>query len=189
MKTRVILIVIFTSLFVTCSLFPQGFQPPAKGKAVVYFARVTGWGGAVNFEFFHQDKYIGWFDGKNYMRYECDPGEQLLWASSENKEFLTTDLKEGGTYIVIVDVIMGAWKARVGLTPITTNDTELFERAKNLIKKKKPIITSDEKIAEMNVKLKDFIAEKLYQYENVWKNDHNFKHISADMAIPSDKLN
>lgn len=62
---------------------------------------------SVSFEFFHHARYIGVFKGENYMRYECDPGEQLLWASSENKEFVTSELMPGGTYIVVVDVIMG----------------------------------------------------------------------------------
>ncbi len=166
----------------------QGFQPPAEGKAVVYFARVTVYGKPTAFEFFHQDKYIGAFKGSQYMRYECDPGEQLFWASSENKEFITADVEAGKTYIVMVDVIMGVMKAHVGLTPISTNNSEEFERAKSLINKKPPTITSEEKIAKMNKKLAKFITEKLEMYESTWKNEKNFKHLSADMAIPDDQL-
>ncbi|MGZ2369689.1 hypothetical protein ACXR6G_07865 [Ancylomarina sp. YFZ004] len=166
----------------------KGFTPPSEGKAVVYFTRISSWGGAYSFEYFHQDKYMGVFKGKNYMRYECDPGKQLFWASSENKEFITTDLEAGGTYIVIVDIIMGAWKSRVGFTPITADDTEKFDRAVALINKKKAIVTPATKINKMNNKLKKFIGEKLQTYNNVWKNEKNFKHISADMAIPTELL-
>lgn len=172
----------------TSSIFAQGFQPPSPGKAVVYFVRVTKWGGPVSFEFFHQDKYIGVFKGMNYFRYECDPGQQLLWASTENKEFISADFKDGGTYIVIVDVIMGAWKARVGLRPITTNDIDVFDRAKELILEKAPVVTPSEKIEKMNEKLALFIAEKLKMYDEVWKNEKNFKHISPEMAIPADAM-
>ncbi|MBC8320716.1 MAG: hypothetical protein H8E34_08340 [Bacteroidetes bacterium] len=188
MKTKLLVIITIIMLSSIFSLFAQGFQPPTEGKAVVYFVRVTHYGLAISFEYFHQDKYIGVFKGQNYFRYECDPGEQLFWASTENKEFVTADLKAGGTYIVIVDVIMGAWKARVGLTPISVNDQKLFERAEKLINKKKPIVTSEAKIENMNKKLNDFITEKLEKYNNDWKNDKNFKHISADMAIPPDAL-
>ena len=160
----------------------QGFTPPSEGKAVVYFTRVSSMGFAVSFEYFHNDKYIGIFKGKNYLRYECDPGTQLFWASSENKEFVTAELNEGGTYIVIVDIAMGFGKARVGLTPITEKD-EVFARAKELIKSKAPEVTSQQKIEEMNVKLKKFIEEKLQMYESTWKKEKDFKHISADMAI------
>lgn len=185
-----IYICILSIILLACSsiTFAKGFQPPSKGKAVVYFARVTKWGGSTSFEYFHQDKYIGIFKKKNYIRYECDPGENLLWASSENKEFITTDLKEGGTYIVIVDVIMGGWKARVGFNPITEKDIE-FERAKELILSKAPIVTPDDKIDKMNIKLEGFIKEKLIQYEAEWKLTKNFKHISSEMAIPSNLMN
>lgn len=184
MRTKFFYMLALILLVSSSTIFAKGFQPPSPGKAVVYIARVTKWGKAVSFEYFHQDKYIGVFKGSNYIRYECDPGKNLFWASSENKEFITADLVEGGTYIVIVDIIMGAWKARVGLSPITANDVEVFERANELIKKKDPIITPAEKIKKMNIKLESFITEKLLTYNEIWKNEKNFKHISPDMAIP-----
>ena len=166
----------------------QGFQPPAEGKAVVYFVRVTVYGKPTAFEFFHQDKYIGAFKGDQYMRYECDSGEQLFWASSENKEFVTAELEAGKTYIIMVDVIMGAWKARVGLTPLDISDTETWERVKKLVNKKPSTDMPQAKIDKMNNKLEKFITEKLEMYESTWKNEKNFKHLSADMAIPDDQL-
>jgi hypothetical protein len=189
MKTRLFLIVFCILLAGLSSTFAQGFQPPAEGKAVVYFVRVTSMGFAISFEYFHQDKYIGVAKGKNYIRYECDPGAQLFWVSTENKEFVTADLQAGGTYMVIVDVAMGLAKARVGLNPITdTSDKELFIRAKELINAETAVVTPQEKIDQMNVKLKDFIAEKLKTYEEKWKNEKEFKHISPDMVISGDGL-
>ncbi|NOU45992.1 MAG: hypothetical protein HOO86_02910 [Bacteroidales bacterium] len=188
MKAKVFLftlILLLTGITITKG---QGFTPPAPGKAVVYFVRVSSYGGVVSFEFFHQDKYIGIFKGRNYMRYECDPGQNLFWASSENKEFITADLKEGGTYLVVVNIEMGAWKARVGLAPVTIQETELFERAKELILEKAPVVTPEDKIQSMNVKLADFIPEKLDQYETEWKSTKFFEHISADMAIPAEYM-
>ena len=188
MKIRILITTLVVFLAGLTILQAQGFQPPAPGKAVVYFARVTPYGGNTSFEYFHNDRYIGIFKKKNYMRYELDPGEQLLWISSENKEFITCDLKEGGSYIIIIDVIMGFWKAHVGATPITVDDTEKFERAKELILSKKPVETSEKKIAEMNEKLSDFIPEMLERYENEWKDERNFRHINPDMAIPEEAM-
>ena len=188
MKTKFILL-FFIPLFVGINLVNgQGFTPPSPGKAVVYFARVSKYGAGASFEYFHQDKYIGIFKGKNYMRYECNPGKNLLWASCENKEFITTDLKAGESYIVIVDVIMGAFKAHVGFSPISVKDTEKFERAKELIKKQAPVVTPQDKIDKMNIKLEKFIKEKLAQYESEWKNTRNFRHISQEMAIPAEAM-
>lgn len=166
----------------------QGFVVPAEGKAVVYFVRVSDYGYAASFEFFHGDKFIGTFKGKNYMRYELDPGKQLLWASSENKEFITADLEAGSSYIVIVDVIMGFWKAHVGLSPISSNDTELFERAKKLIISESPVITPEETLEKKNIKLAEFIPEQLEIYEKESKYIRNFKHLSADMAISAENI-
>jgi hypothetical protein len=186
MKTKITFMLLILLLTVS-PIFSQGFQPPAPGKAVVYFARVTKFGYAVSFEFFHQDKYIGVFKGKNYLRYECDPGQQLLWASSENKEFITCDLKAGGSYIVIVDMEMGFAKGHVGFNPITADD-ERFIRAKELINEQPPVVTPQKKIDEMNTKLAKFIPEQLQKYNDIWKNEKKFKHISADMAIPPEKM-
>jgi hypothetical protein len=187
---KLTLIALFLVMMVTGmhSAQAQGFAPPAEGKAVIYFVRVSGYGYAVSFEFFNGNKYIGAFKGKNYMRYEVDPGEQLLWASSENKEFITSELQAGGSYVVIVDVITGGWKAHVGFSPISVNDAELFERAKKLIMKEAPVVTTEETIAKMNTKLAEFIPKQLARYEQEWKNTKNFKHISPDMAVPADAM-
>lgn len=187
MKSKTICTFLIAVLTGFSSLFAQGFQPPSPGKAVIYFVRVTSYGKGSSFEFFHQDKYIGVFKGQSYMRYECDPGEQLFWASSENKEFITADLSEGGTYLVTVDVIIGAWKAHVGLTPVSVTD-DTFGRAKELINSEPPIVTPMEKIDEMNIKLAEFIPEQLQKYNDEWKESKNFKHVSADMAIPEDQM-
>ncbi len=180
--------VLFVISFSATTLLSQGFEEPASGKSVIYFARVTSYGGGTSFEYFHNDQYIGIFKKKNYLRYECNPGKQLFWASSENKEFLTANLKEGGTYIVIVDVVMGFWKAHVGLKPIDNNNMEDFERAKQLIKSKPPVKIPQDKIEKMNVKLQTFIKEELQEYEKVTKAKRNFNHISASMDIPFDML-
>jgi hypothetical protein len=185
MKTKVILPVVLQ--FVVATSFAQGLTPPSEGKAVIYFTRVTAMGAIINFEFFHGNHYFGVFDGRNYLRYECEPGKHLFWASSENKEFMTAELNAGGIYIVLVDVEMGIGKARVGLTPITAKD-KAFERAKALIDKKAPIQMTPEKIDQMNAKLATFIVEKLEKYETVWKNEKDFKHLSPEMAIPAASL-
>ena len=178
-------IILIAALSGFTSLFAQGFQPPAEGKSVIYFVNFKK---KDAFEYFLQDKYIGVFDkGENYMRIECDPGEHLFWASAENKEFVTTDLMEGGSYIVIGAAKMGAWSKRVNLTPITEDD-ELFEKARALINKKEPIVTPESKIELRNSELVEFIANIMDRYENDWKAKYDYPHISADMAIPADKM-
>lgn len=188
MKKIVLLFVIAVSGLST-SVFSQGFTPPGDSNAVVYFVRVSGYGGAVSFEFFNDKEFIGIFKGKNYMRYECLPGEHLLWASSENKEFLNCDFKAGETYLVLVNIEMGAWKARVDLEPLTLENKD-FERVKKLINKKKPIVTPESKIQSTQMKLdkRGFTENIMERYERDWKHSDNTKTISANMFIPKDEL-
>jgi len=187
MKIIKSLFIAFTLFFFSSPLFCQGFTPPSDSNAVVYFVRVSGFGGSYSFEYFHNQDFIGVFKGKNYMRYECPAGEQLFWVSSEDKEFLNCDLKAGEIYIVLINIEMGAWKPRVGLEPITKDNPD-FERIKTLVNSKKAIVTSDSKIKSTQQKLekKGFIENIMERYENEWKNAPNTKTISSDMYIPMD---
>ncbi len=187
--TKYFLLFVIITITSLGTLFSQGFQPPSEGKAVIYFARVSSYGGLVSFEYFRNEEFIGVFKGKNYMRYECPPGKQLFWASSEDKEFLQCDLEAGKTYVVLVNIEMGAWKARLGLEPITA-EHKVFKRVKKLINRKKPIVTSKAKIVKTTKKLKKrhFVEKVMRKYEKSWKNKRNTKVISKDMYIPQDKL-
>jgi hypothetical protein len=141
----------------------------------------------VTFEYFQQDKFIGEFKGKNYMRYECDPGEHLFWANGENTDYMTSDLKAGGTYIVMVDVFMGG---HLGFTPICEKDKELFAQAKALINENPAIITPENVFIKKKEKHAKLIPEKLKLYNEKYKIDpeKHFKHMTADMAILPDAM-
>lgn len=166
----------------------QGFTPPAESNAAVYFVRVSSFGGMASFEYFHDQRFIGIFKGKNYMRYECPAGEQFLWASSEDKEFLKCNFKAGETYIVLVNIEMGAWKARIGLEPLTA-DNEDFERVKKLVLSEKPVVTPEAKIKDTQRKLDErgFTENIMKRYETEWK-DTKTKVITPEMFIPREKL-
>jgi hypothetical protein len=187
MKKKILFTLLIASVLGSASMLAQGFQAPSAGKSVVYIVRVSSYGFAVSFEYFHNDKYIGAFKGKNYMRYECDPGQQLLWISSENKEFIECDLKEGGTYIVLVYIIPGVWKARMESSPISASD-ERFEEAKAFIKSEPPVTTPQEKIDAMNKKLEGFIQDQLKRYNAEIKGIKEVDKITADMALPEEAM-
>jgi hypothetical protein len=181
---KIIVITLILMLGYTYTVSAQGFQPPAEGKAVIYFTRVTSYGFAVAFDFFVNDKCIGAFKGENYMRYELDEGEYLIWASSENREFVPSTLKAGDTYIVIVDVKMGKKQAIIGLTPIDINNTDLFNRAKKLIMKKKPFEIKDKDVEKLNNRFASFIQENINLYETQLKDESALSRITPEKAIP-----
>jgi hypothetical protein len=185
MIKRTLLALLFFAVLLTSKTGAQGLTAPAEGKAVIYFARVSSYGALIPFDFFDGNRFIGDFAGKKYLRYECDPGEHLFWASSENKAFMTAQVEAGNAYVVVVDVVMGIGIARVGLSPISSTD-KVFPRAKELIGKKAPVTMSEDKIRSENERLAGFIQEKLSQYESKWKNELTIKHLSPEMAIDSD---
>jgi len=173
MKSRfhaLIILFLFTSVLVRA----QGFQAPSPGKAVIYFVRPSSAGFVISFDFYHDDKYIGDFAGRNYMRYETDPGEHLFWASSENHDFLTAEIRKGGVYVVLV--------AGVRLLPVSATD-KAFERVKKLVDKKGPKETSREDVSKRNALRAEYIQEKLKNYHEK-KETRTYKHLSAEMAIP-----
>jgi hypothetical protein len=182
---RCMLIIVLVAGIATRT-FSQGFTPPKEGNAVVYFTRISGLGSLISFDYFDSATYIGESAGRNYLRYECPPGKHLFWASSENKAFLTANLEANETYVVIVDVLMGIGVARVGLTPIDSQN-KLFPKAKQLILKKAPDLQAPDFLAKESARLSKFIAEKLDKYENDWKNTLKIKHLGPEMRLPMDK--
>ncbi|WP_430816017.1 DUF2846 domain-containing protein [Carboxylicivirga sp. RSCT41] len=182
------------SVFVIVPAMAKGFTPPAEGNAVVYFTRVSSFGGAASFEFFHNEEFVGIFKNKNYMRYEVKAGEHLFWASSENKQFVKANLEAGKTYIVLVNIKMGAWKAQVGLEPQNVEDPlqeKELKRAIDLVNSKEPIVTPQSLIDKTTKKLqkRGFVQNMMNRYENEWQYKDNYvKVLNIDMFIPEEKL-
>jgi hypothetical protein len=160
-----------------------GFPPPAAGRSVIYFVSLNRM--CPPYDFFHNDQYIGGLDKKNYMRYECDPGDQLFWSSSFIKDFLPATLKAGGVYVVIVDAGKGIQSPGARLTPVSA-DNKLFEPAAALIKEKEPFLIPEEKFEKRRNSLKNFIADMLNRYETDWKTTKKYQYITPEMAIPQE---
>jgi len=185
MKTKAFCVVLAFALSGLTSLLGQGFTPPTTGKAVIYF--VSAKKKLIPFEFFHQDRFIGELEKLNYMRYECDPGHQLLWASSESKEFLEADLEEGKSYIVIVETRQGFWRLNPKFTPINSG-SEYFPKAAALIKSKAPYNIPEAEIEARQPELTEFIANILNRYSTEWRQLNEFKVLTPDMAIPAEAM-
>lgn len=185
MKTKVFCIVLAVALSGFTALFSQGFQPPADGKGVVYFVSTKK--KLIPFEYFHNDRFIGELEKLNYMRYECEPGQQLFWASSESQEFLNADIKAGNSYIVMVELVSGFWRMNPRFTPITAGH-EFFVKAAALIKRKVPYNIPEAEIQARQADLTYFIAHILNLYETEWKQTQEIKVLTPEMAIPAEAM-
>lgn len=167
----------------------QEFTPPAEGNVAVYIVRTTSFDSALTFRIFHNEDFVGVFQGKGYLRYELPAGKQLLWASSQNRQFVDCDLKPGGTYLISSMHSPGFGKNHVKLFPVSVSDSN-FEKCKQVVLKNKAITTSEEKKAEIELTLleRDFVNTILKQYNEELKFEKQTKTIIPEMAIPLNKL-
>jgi len=101
---------------------------PESGKALVVFARTSGFGFAIQSSVFEvkneQSSLIGILAAKTKVAYSVEPGKHLFMVIGESADFLTADLQAGRTYYADVVPRMGLWKARFSLEPIRPSDLD-----------------------------------------------------------------
>ncbi len=139
-------------------------EPPPPGKAVVYIGRLNAFvGGGRPFHFFEGENYLVRIKGRNYIRYVCDPGEKIFWASAENRSFVTASLEAGRSYALHAKLQTGTWSARVELIPITNGSAAWKDFAEMLDDKKAEKI--DAKYAEKwRAGHPEYVAEALAEW-------------------------
>lgn len=177
---KIIITFIFLQNILTLAV-AQNIQPPAAGNSVVYFVRESGLGLVINFSHFDNDKFIGKFDGVDYLRYECAPGEHVFWAKAENRDFITADLEPGKVYFVEVLPQMGMIKASVQLNPVKPDDAKTIKGILKLMSKRTPVTYPAEEIAAENERLQEVIAKGLEKYKEEQASGVIFKRIEKNM--------
>lgn len=174
-----------TLLILFCSIFAhaQEFTPPAKGKSVIYFVRMqAGALSMADFYFFDTDKLIGYFHGAKFIRYECEPGEHMFWARSENRDFITANLMKDKVYLIEAVPILGAMKDGVQLAFFDMDDSVLRDRLKKILAKG-PVTITDEKLKKKTEELKEPIAKGLAKYKEEKAAGKKMLRIEKDMFV------
>lgn len=181
---------ILYSLFFNLSLaccFGQDIQPAPSDKAVIYFARVSSLGFAINFTYFDSTVIIGRFNGTSYIRYECEPGSHLFWARSENKDFVEAEVEAGKIYLIEAAPQMGGIKAGVSLIPVGPADEKRVKKILKLIRKKEPESFTNEELEKESNKFKDIIEKGLEKYNKERGNAKKILRLEKTMHInPND---
>lgn len=142
----------------------QTFTPPAEGKAVIYFIRISGLGALVDFYYFDGNKYIGKYYGTKYMRYECEPGQHLIWVKAENRDFVEADLEAGKIYLLEPIPQMGMMKAGATLNLIDMTNEKTKAKVMKILAKD-PVVFTEAQLAEKAATLQDIIAKGMTKYE------------------------
>lgn len=163
---KLIILVMVVSSFTSIRGFCQELKTPSEGKSLVYFVRSNGTGALINFKFFDGEKYLGKFNGMKYFIYECDPGEHLFWASSENRSFVEANLESGKVYLMEVRPTPGAIKAAVKLIPVAPENVKSKKKIEKLIAKKEPFQMDSKDFSDEAEDLGFFISNSMKKYNS-----------------------
>ena len=150
-----------------CSTSAQALESPTDGKAIVYLTRMYSIGLTTKFKIFHNDRFIGKLGTTQFFRIECEPGEHLFWAKSENYAFTQATLEEGGIYVLDAVPTLGGLKVQVDLKPIAPEDVtkEIDRRIANLLNNREPIQLTEAELEEMNDRYSKQITTGLRKFD------------------------
>jgi len=158
---------LFAILFcisITSSASCQVITPAPSDKSVIYFVRTSVLGSAINFSYFDSTKLIGRFNAGKYIRYECNPGKHLLWARSENRDFIEADLQPGKIYFLKANPRMGLAKAQVYLEQVDPNNPKEMKNILKLMAKRPSEQFTEAKLIEDSKDLQKVIERGMAEY-------------------------
>ncbi|WP_222983113.1 hypothetical protein [Flagellimonas meishanensis] len=174
-------------LFITINVDAQHEVHPSKDKAVVYFVRSKSMGTLINFTYFDGDKVIGKFNGRNYFRYECEPGKHLFWARSENKSFVEAELEANKIYMLEAIPRMGGVKAAVKLVPVDIGKHKM-KNIKKLFENKEPLIFEMDEIVNTQSEMSEVIARAMEKYDKDKDAGKSIPKLDSQMYITREDL-
>lgn len=174
-------LLIISLLLTTQLVSGQQLQAPIEGKALIYFARTASVGALINFRYFDGDRYIGKFSGRNYVTYECEPGDHLFWANAENRDFVPATVEANKVYIIHAAAEMGMVKARISLYPVSNKDSKLMKRINKLLLKE-PWNFNDENLEQKNIELAEYIKASIEKYQSNLEKGWTYPKLTAEMS-------
>lgn len=156
---------------------------PAPDKAVVYFFRYSPTGFLVGFSYYDGREFIGKTANTNYIRYECEPGQHLFWASAENRSFIEADLFPGKIYAVEVRPEFGAVASRVRLIPMSGKE-KIWKKVQRLVEKKEcsPIVVDQDFETVRELRQKRALEGQL-RYQKLKDKGKKIAYLAPEMHV------
>ncbi|MEO7924915.1 MAG: hypothetical protein ABIR30_14625 [Chitinophagaceae bacterium] len=152
-------------LLVSHMSLAQTIPPAPDNMAVVYFARTSTLGFAINFTYFDSTALIAKCKGANFFRYECEPGKHIFWGRSENRDYIEAELEPGKIYFIEVEPRMGAMKASIELKPVDpSTDGKAMSRIMKLMGKKTPEVFHPLELENETKRLGDAMQKGMEKY-------------------------
>jgi len=172
------LVFVFSFVFITVTN-SQELKQPTQGKCIVYIMRSNGIGAALNFRVYDKDKFLGALPYKAYFTYECDPGNHLFWAASENRDYVEAELEANKVYVIDLRAKIGMFIAAVGVEPYNPKDDRHIKRLKKVLKKH---INANIVDANRTKEKEENIAKAMEAYERIKEREFSkIKRLSPDM--------
>lgn len=180
LKKVLLFFVIFSGLSTVFAqkVTTQSIDKPSEGKSIVYILK-TGAGALLNFRVYDKDKFLGAIPSGKYLVYECEPGEHLFWAGSENRDYVEANLEPNSVYVLNAEGQMGVFIASVSLRPLKPTefrDKKLFYQVVKNNTKTVYQPSSDDKAEN--------IAKAIEKYNDLKsRNSNKIAVLSSDMKF------
>ncbi|MFB9121493.1 hypothetical protein ACFFUE_09890 [Bergeyella porcorum] len=174
-----------TTLLFSQKVVKQEIKKPSEGKSLVYISK-TGAGPLVNFRIYDKDKFLGVLTGMKYIVYECEPGEHLFWATSENRDYVEANLEPNKTYVLVAEGQMGMFVAGVNLKPLNPNefkDKKYFYQIIKNTKEQESIDNSGDKSENIRKGLEKYADLKQKESSKIKILEPNWNFENADKPI------
>ncbi len=166
--------------------FKTKLVPPSEGKSVIYFLRTTSLGSLMNMRYFDEQKYLGKFNGRSYIRYECEPGEHIFWIKAENVDVLKADLEKGKTYVVETNAAMGAFSAAAKFKIVDFSSKKQLKRINRLFEKKEESVFTEADLKEGQTKNTEVIQKGMKKVLKKLKKKKKLAVLTSDMYVKFD---
>ena len=98
-------------------------EAPAS-HALVTFIRTTSYGGAIDYEIWDGETFIGMLDPKSYIQYEATPGKHTFLAFMDEWSYVSATLEAGKRYFIIGNISMGITDMKQVFKGIHKDDPE-----------------------------------------------------------------
>lgn len=188
MKHLLIGLILF-SILISPSVQAQDSEPVvSSNRSVIYFVRANSMGSLVNFTYFDGEKAIGKFNGRKYLKYECEPGQHLFWARSENRSFVEANLEGGKAYMIEVLPRMGGLKATVKLVPVDVKSHNM-KKIKKLFSKRSAITFTQQELLELQEEMNEVIIRGMERYNKGKEEGEHMVELKPEMSIDISTIN
>ncbi|RXR20791.1 DUF2846 domain-containing protein [Flavobacterium amnicola] len=180
-KLNFILICSLISMFSFSQEISKPLIKPSEGKCILYFVRPNFTLSSLGFKMFIDDKYLGKLKQREYLYYECEPGEHVIWATAVNEDFVKASFEANKIYVVRLkpvhdDLLSSDLRLNV-LNPLDYDDAKDFSKSINK--------DNGRKFTEVSVQFEDeyeLIVKSMKTYNRLLKkNSDRIEVLSSNM--------